>query len=127
MVAIDGWEQLPGWQRLALRVILRQHHLGLVVTTHKERGLPTVYVTESSPPLTLAIARRMGANVAVKNGASGDPFSVPDQDAFPMGIPPVVVDRLWQEHQGNTREALFSLYDWWRTRVEVPAVPVKSV
>ena len=110
IVFIDGYEQLARWQRVCVQSWLRIRAAGLVVTTHDDLGLPTLFRTQSNVELAGQVADRIAhaANVGA------------------VAPPAEVVDRLWNEHSGDIRETLFSLYDWYESHVQAIATPAKS-
>jgi hypothetical protein len=91
VVVIDGYEQL-GWRaRLRVRWLCRRRNYGLLVTTHRPTGLPTLWRTEVSPELARHLIERL---------RPGMPAPPESELAGRLGM--------WQ---GNFREVLFELYD----------------
>lgn len=92
-IVLDGCEQLTWWQRLRLRWHCRRRGAGLLVTAHRDLGLPPLWRTETNAELAQRlVARLLGEGNADWPGAER-------------------VERLLAEHRGNLREVLFALYD----------------
>ena len=92
-IVVDGYEQ-PNWlQRTRLQWHCRRRQAGLLVTAHRDLGLPQLWRTETSAELTQRIVARLLA----------------ERDAG--WLRQDKVERLFAEHQGNVREVLFALYD----------------
>ena len=95
LVIIDGYEQLSLWKRLLLRARCRQRGAGLLVTAHQPVRLPTIFTTQPSLELALAIVQRL----------------LPDSDDR---ITPVDVTEAYASKKADLREMLLSLYDVFR-------------
>ena len=93
LIVVDGYEQLGRWQRMRLKQLCRRQGWGLLVTSHASVGLPRLYETA----VTLDLARRV-----VQQLLSGSPSGT-----WTNGV----VDRCYQQCDGNLREMLFLLYD----------------
>ena len=92
-IVIDGCEQLGRWRRAWLQWHCRRHGAGLLVTAHRDVGLPPLWRTETSVELAQRlVARLLGEGHADWIGAEQ-------------------IERLFAEHRGNLREMLFALYD----------------
>lgn len=92
LVAVDGYEQLRGWNRRRLRSFCRRRGLGLLVTTHQSMGFADL--ARCAP--SLETARRLVEQLTRRHPTS------------------LSHDRLaesFHRHQGNLREVLFELYD----------------
>jgi hypothetical protein len=96
-LVIDGYEQLPFWRRWRLERVCRRRGLGLLVTTHRDLGLPEIFATHPTPEL----ARRVAARLL---------------EGWPGVILPEEVDRCFAEHEGDLRETFFALYDLFESR-----------
>lgn len=96
-VVVDGYEQLGWWSRRWLDLTCRARGSGLLVTTHQSVGLPTIYQTATSLTVLKAIV---------------DLLLPPNSHV----ISPADVTEVAMAHGGNTREALFALYDLYETR-----------
>jgi hypothetical protein len=96
-LVIDGFEQLSWWRRRRIESDCRQSRAGLLITAHKDLGLPTLYRTEPTLELAQQVARRL-------LGDSDATISADD------------VAAAWDAAQGNLRETLFKLYDVYQAR-----------
>jgi len=87
---VDGADALGG---RALRSLLRKSRsaAGLVVTSHREGLLPTLWRTRTSPDLLASTVRELTDRAPEAFGWSAD--------------------SLWERHAGNLRGALRELYD----------------
>lgn len=92
LVVVDGYEQLNWWSRWRLNRRCRSSHAGLLVTTHRDAGMPTIYSTT----VHASIARELVQSL-LRRG------SIP--------LPDSTIERALASHPGNLREALFELYD----------------
>ncbi len=96
-VIIDGFEQLSRLSRWRVIRRCRRAGCGLLVTTHRDAGLPEVFVTEASA----AKARRVAARLL---------------EGWPPLVSPADVDRCFAASGGDVRETLFALYDLYEQR-----------
>ena len=91
IVLLDGADALgpASWRLLRHRTI--QHAGGLVITAHRRGRFPTLIDCHTTRALLREIV----------------------DDLLPPGhdIPPSLLDRLFNEHQGNIRDCLRELYD----------------
>jgi energy-coupling factor transporter ATP-binding protein EcfA2 len=94
---IDGYEQLSWWSRLAIRYRVWQSGAGLLVTAHSHVGLPTVYTTQATEEVAMAVVEKLAT-------AQGIP------------IPRSNVTDAYRSASGNIRETLFNLFDVCRAR-----------
>jgi hypothetical protein len=94
---IDGYEQLAWWSRLKARWLTWKAGAGLLVTAHRDVGLPTVYRTRSSEEIAAAVAEELAA-------AQG------------LRIPRSDVAEAYNRAGGNVRETLFKLFDVCQAR-----------
>lgn len=94
-LCVDGWEQLGplAWITAALA---RGRGCGLVVTSHREPGLPILVRSEGSLPLLAALVASVPSH--------GD--LIRDAD----------VADAHRRHGGNLRESLYDLYDRFESR-----------
>jgi len=97
VIAVDGYEQLSWWNRTRLRRQCRQQGWGLLVTTHEEIDLPTLFRTSVDEQLAGRLVQAM----------------LPPGDTT---ISEADVTAALSKHRGNLREALFELYDLYETR-----------
>jgi hypothetical protein len=97
VLIIDGYEQLGRFARWSVASRSRSRQCGLVVTTHRDLGLPTLFTM--NPQLSLAI------ELAHELLPPGD-RSIGDSD----------IEAAWHRRRGNVRELLFDLYDLFESR-----------
>ena len=90
VVLLDGAEQMNAWAWWRFRRCVR-HAGGLVITAHRTGLLPTVLTCGTTSKLLSEIIGRL----------LGDDRAVPEEE----------IERLYQLHSGNIREALRELYD----------------
>lgn len=93
VLVVDGYEQVSWWQRRRLQAHCRRSGLGLLVTAHRNLGLPDLYRTQ----VTLELAE------AIVTGLVTD-----EQRTL---VADVDLERELARHRGNLREVLFGLYD----------------
>ena len=97
-VVIDGFEQI-GWAvRWWLKHRCRIAGAGLVVTAHRDVGLPELWTTGTSESLLQTLVERL----------------VPENERW--RITDADIARAYREHEGNLREALLALYDVFEGR-----------
>jgi len=94
LVVVDGYEQLSLWSRWRLKRFCCKNDLGLLVTSHRPAGLPEVYQTHTSLELAREVVERL----------LGD---------RQWSVAPERLAAAFHRHQGNLRELLFELYDWF--------------
>jgi hypothetical protein len=95
LLVIDGYEQLSLWDRRRLRRHCKRLGYGLLVSAHRRLwGLPVVYRTRATYDLAWRVVRYLLREQAC-------PFTAED-----------IAARL-RARQGNVRELLFDLYDWY--------------
>lgn len=92
VLIIDGYEQLSWWSQRRVQADCRRHEFGLLVTAHRDAGLPTLYRVEPSAAVTQAVVRRL----------LGDTTG---------NITAARVAAEFDAADGNIRETLFRLYD----------------
>ncbi len=97
VLVIDGLEQLAWWRRGRLKRLCRQRGWGLLATTHRNLGLPDLYVTRP----TVELAQRVAARLL---------------EGWPALIAPDDVERCFTAHAGDMRETFFALYDLFEAR-----------
>ena len=93
-VVIDGFEQLNAWNRWRVRLCCRRRGWGLLVTAHRDVGLPRLFETASDLQTAQAIVGQLLASETTT-------------------IAPEVVAEHFRAAGGNLRETLFRLYDVW--------------
>jgi hypothetical protein len=96
-VIVDGFEQLSWWARRKMIQDCRRQGAGLLVTTHKDMALPTLFRTEPSLDQTRAVVGRLIP--------AGDRTIVDDDIA-----------RAYAAAKGDIRETLFKLFDVYQER-----------
>jgi hypothetical protein len=92
LLVIDGFEQLRFWKRWQLIRRCRRHSTGLLVTSHKSVGLPTLLETEVSLELSETIVNDLLADA-------------------PSRLPDGAVKAAYHRTGGNLRDLLFEMYD----------------
>jgi len=96
-LVIDGYEQLSWWSRWRVRLLCRQRGAGLLITTHSDLGLPTIYQTQPSEALAQQVVAAL----------------LPTGDA---AIAAADVSQAYAASGGNLRETLFALFDVYQQR-----------
>jgi hypothetical protein len=100
ILAIDGFEQLRLWRRMSC--IYRRPQMRLLITTHRRQpGLPLLHSTSATTSQLRYVAEQLWG----------------ERDATRVGFPAVLADQSLREmldRHGSTREALFSLFDWYQ-------------
>jgi GTPase SAR1 family protein len=97
LLLLDGYEQLNWWQRMRLRWRCRHLKCGLIVTCHRDLGLPTIAaLTPDIERLRLVVSQLISA-------ASGRP----SEDEL---------EQIYQVSKCDIRECIFQLYDWYERR-----------
>lgn len=97
LIVVDGYEQLAYWQRFLLRATCRMRGWGLLVTAHRDVGLPTLYQTTTNLALTQKVVEALLAERAGR-------------------LTPEQVANAYQATGGDIRETLFRLFDVWDAR-----------
>lgn len=97
LVIVDGYEQFNAWARWRLHRRCRAARAGLLVTSHRDAGLPTlVDLTCSADMVQILVAKLLRDD--------------------PVCISPDEVSHAYAAHQGNVREVFFTLYDLYESR-----------
>lgn len=96
-IIVDGFDQVVAKDRKALESACRQRRSGLLVTTHKPTGLPTLFRTSPDVEILKVIVRDLQAETDRR---------VLDAD----------VEASFMAKTGSIREALFDLYDLYEQR-----------
>lgn len=114
VLVIDGAEQLRPWTRWLWMSRCRRNGCGLLMTTHHQLGVPTLWVTTA----TVESARRViGEIFARERRLAADDAGGADVASFdPAPCDIDEIRNLLRQHKGNLREVLFSLYDRWHQR-----------
>ena len=97
LVVVDGYEQLRCLARWRLKIRCRSTGTGLLVTSHRDAGLPLL-VTLSCPLNTV--------QDLVTQLLADDPIQISQDE----------VSSCYRTHQGNVREVFFALYDLYEAR-----------
>lgn len=98
LIVVDGFEQLGWWSRRRLQSACRRSDCGLLVTAHRNVGLPELFRVVPSPET----ARHLVAELLREN----DPRLLSQNE----------VTQCFERHGGNLREMLFALYDLYELR-----------
>jgi hypothetical protein len=104
LVVMDGYEQLSCFARWRLKARCRRTRAGLLITTHRDAGLPSL-ITLTGP---LHTVQSLVAQLLV---------------ADPGIIGPDDVSSCYAAHRGNVREVFFALYDLYEQRRHLPPKP----
>lgn len=99
VLIIDGFEQLPWWRGALVKRRCRRAGWGLLVTAHRDVGLPLLYEVRPKPETAVAVVRRILDGRAT---------------AIPIGDDDIL--RAYADHGGSLRETLFALYDLYEER-----------
>lgn len=97
VVLVDGYEQLGLWSRWRLKRICRWRGLGLIVTSHRPTGLPSLYRTSVNGALACRVVNHL-------------------LDQNHPAIAQADVIRSLERNRGDLREVLFDLYDLYESR-----------
>lgn len=97
IAVIDGYEQLSRFSCLCLRLICRLRGWGLLITSHRDMGLPTLWETTVDSDLAVLIIKRL-----LKN--QWPEFTVEQ------------IETSLAYHGGNLRDVLFEFYDEYERR-----------
>jgi hypothetical protein len=93
-VIVDGYEQLSFWQRWSLRNTCFRAGWGLLVTSHQDIGLPTLFNTT---PHVDRVIRLVALLLAEERRA----------------LASAQIEAAYYAARGDVRETLFRLYDVW--------------
>jgi hypothetical protein len=96
-LVVDGYEQLGRFARRLAMWRCRRRGCGLLVTTHHDIGLPTLFTTAPRLEVAITVVRQL----------------------LPPGEWPIDssdIAAAWQRYHGNMREVLFALYDLFEQR-----------
>lgn len=97
IVVVDGYEQLQWWSRWRLKRLVTRQRCRLIVTTHDSVGMRELFHVRPDKPLAREIVDGL---LPAENTMIGD----------------ADVDAAFDQHQGNLREMLFTLYDLYEQR-----------
>jgi len=93
ILIIDGYEQLRLVSRWCLRLVCRLRRWALLVTAHRDMGLPTLWKTSVDRSLAMTIIGRLLGNERAE------------------AITEAQIDSALARHGNDLRSALFELYD----------------
>lgn len=97
-LVVDGFEQLNWWQRLKIKWWVGRCDCRLLVTAHKNMGLPLLFRTSISEDL----ARRVIQQAFLVARGTAD---------LPETVQRLPWEDLLRKHRGNLRECLMDVYD----------------
>lgn len=97
VIVVDGYEQLGRLSRWHLRRRYRKESWGLLVTTHRDLGLPTILQTVATPELAIALVNQL-------------------QSSGPQLVSADDVRAAFARNAGNLRLVLMELYDQYERR-----------
>jgi hypothetical protein len=103
LVVVDGYEQLGRLARWRLARRCRRVRAGLLVTTHRDAGLPTVLEVAGSLPTVQTLVEQL---------LRDEPGAIRRDD----------VAACYDRCRGNLREIFFALYDLYEAR-QRPSAP----
>jgi len=110
LLVVDGCEQLSRWRWWQLRWWVRRYRAGLLITTHRPLGLPSIWETRVDEDL----ARRVVTYLLDR--ADRDPSTQPT----PVHLTSEEIGAALLQAGGDLREALFRLYDVYAQRAAAP-------
>ncbi|MCG8584049.1 MAG: hypothetical protein MI757_04980 [Pirellulales bacterium] len=102
-LVVDGYEQLGRFNRWRLKRHCRRRSCGLLVTTHEDLGLPTIFTTKPTPEAT----ERLVAQLLDLHGHGNLVGTGPYASSR--------IDDAFRKHHGDVREVLFELYDLYES------------
>jgi len=102
LLVVDGYEQLGRVARWRLRLRCRRSGCGLLVTSHRDAGLPTLF----SPAPTLADVESIVRRLTENSDNHAESTRITDSD----------VQRSFTAHRENVRQALLDLYNLYERR-----------
>jgi hypothetical protein len=97
LLVLDGVERIPRWKFHLLRWLAPVASIPILVTSHRNLGLPTL----AERSVDLDLTRRIVNHLLTSAGEGSRGFCVEDEE----------LEKLFQKHQGNLRFLLFDLYD----------------
>ena len=123
VIAVDGLEILPWLERKRFFRLARQNECGILATAHQDLGLPTLWETqvdlERAEKVIAELFRldaiRNDADVASEDETNHGTASQTEKSSIPV-VPAELIADLLSRHDGDMREVLFSLYDWFQDR-----------
>lgn len=103
VIALDGLETLTWLERRRFLRAARRSKWGVLATAHRDLGLPPLWETQVTPESARQVVDALVELDAKEKGA--DP---------PPPVPDELIHELVDRHDGDLRETLFSLYDWYQ-------------
>lgn len=97
LVIVDGFEQLGWYRRRQLIKDANRRKFQLLITSHRDMGIPRVYQTHVNRSLVVEIVQRL-------------------QEGQSIRIDEAEIDLAIVKHDQNLREILFELYDVWNSK-----------
>jgi hypothetical protein len=109
VICLDGAEQLTpfAWSSFKRRTLVAR---GLLITSHRTGMLPTLITCTTNPDLFEQIVARLLPASPPDGTSPASPLTLPTPDTPPT--PPTPRD-LFLKHDGNLRDALREMYDWY--------------
>jgi energy-coupling factor transporter ATP-binding protein EcfA2 len=110
---VDGYEELSRVARWRLRQRCLRSRSGLLVTSHRSMGLPTLIELAPDRALVEQLVAELCQRVCATGSASALPSGeqTHSQSQWHTPITPADVDASHARHGRNVREILFDLYD----------------
>ena len=96
VLLIDGFEQINKTQQSSIHEWCKEFSIGLIVTTHEHCCVPTAFETSATVEILCALASHLLASAKLESR-----------------IQPKQLEQIFKESNGNIRESLFLLYDWF--------------
>ncbi len=98
VIVVDGYEQLSWLARMRLKHFCRRRKLGLLVSTHRPAGFPTLCTLRPGLPLAQKLAAQL-------------------QQGYRELVTPTDVAACYAAAHGDLREMFFALYDIYEQRM----------
>ena len=102
-LVVDGYEQLGWLSKRKVKRHCRQQGCGLLVSSHADVGLPTIFETKPSADLAQWLTRELLEQHGNADLCEHGPFAASK------------IAELAKKHGGNVREVLFELYDLYES------------
>jgi len=109
VIAVDGYETIGWFKRKRLEWFCRHREWRLMVTGHRDLGMPCGFVTKTHPLLLRQVVHRVLLQWCheVEMDAS--------RAVWLLNLLPDL-NGLFEELDGNLRDVLFALYDWFESK-----------
>ncbi len=105
---IDGFEQISLPSKWVIAMTARWMNRRCIVSTHQDQGFPTLWQTLAD----VGLSQRLADELTRRQGVDR--------------VPPPVLRRLWIQSDGNVRELLFDLFDWYADEQALPSSSIES-